>query len=65
MTFKKYFLKFEEILLMHKYFGKWDFELSLCGDNMYLFLVIIIFAIMGLLCGSVVKNAPAMRDTWV
>ena len=40
------------------------FELSLCGDNMYLFLVIIIFTIMGLPCGSVVENALAVRDTW-
>ena len=31
---------------------------------MYLFLVIIIFTIMGLPCGSVVENALAVRDTW-
>ena len=33
--------------------------MNLCGD-MYLFLVIIIVTIMGLPCGSVVKNPPAI-----
>ena len=44
--------------------GFFFFQMNLCGD-MYLFLVIIIVTIMGLPCGSVVKNPPAMWDTWV